>query len=518
MFLLPMLPEFRSLSAGIPMQIPEGDPVMIKAMVLCGTCDMPAKALFLNFNLYNGYYGCTACKQRGERLPDNRHVYRFFNNIDLRTDEETEYYATEAEAQGEAVRGVKGISILSRIVLQPVTSTAIDPMHKYSGLVMKLMQIWFAEEYSEHAASMRNYIRLIDERLKAIKPPVFVERLPRSLEHLKYWKVSELKAFLFVYAIPILHDLMDPIHLNHFKLLVCALFLLNQGSVSPESVDLASALLKEFVAQYELFYGIENMTCNVHQLLHLGDFVRNLGPLWTVSCAPFENMNGILKSFVHGTRYADLQVATAASLYMNLSVFKDRDLRPNGPVQVFCENLSRRQKRLNLVPITNTVSAADKMVLLNPIPAFMRQVLETVCDRVGNVHLFKKAYFKRRLYMAQSYYRAKKTISYCVKFLQRNLTQIGIIQNFVSVSNCYCQAECQCPTTCYAIVTCYEAQNTFSTRAPHFVLPFIYECAPTNNTVAVNVENFVTQCYHIKLVDLDKIFVVEPVNNFEGDD
>ena len=34
------------------------------------------------------------------------------------------------------------------------------------------------------------------------------------------------------------------------------------------------------------------MTLNVHQLVHLADSVRYLGPLYTHSCFPYEDKNG----------------------------------------------------------------------------------------------------------------------------------------------------------------------------------------------------------------------------------
>ena len=40
---------------------------------------------------------------------------------------------------------------------------------------------------------------------------------------------------------------------------------------------------------------------NVHNLCHLPDQVRNWGPLWTHSCFNFEDLNGWIKTFCHGT-------------------------------------------------------------------------------------------------------------------------------------------------------------------------------------------------------------------------
>lgn len=519
LFLLPLLNDLRVLRNGVQVEIPgQLNPVVIKAMVLNGTCDMPAKALFLNFKSYNGYYGCTACTHRGERTPDNRHFYRYHVDIHPRTEEETEENVAMATQLGEPVYGVKGVSILSRIVPDYVNSTAIDPMHKYSGILMKIIEIWFAEYYHEHPASIREHLRLVNQRLLDIKPLIWVERLPRSLEHLKYWKISELKLFLFCYAIPILHDLLSPIIFNHFLLLVCGLYLLNQPSISPQNLRLASSLLREFVAQFEDIYGLEHMTCNVHQLLHLGPFVRNLGPLFASSCAPFETMNGVLKKYVHGTRYADLQVCTAASLYLGMAVFKERDLREEGPVQEFCKRLSNRQKRLRLTHITPIISAADALTIMFPIPHEINQALLNVNVNAHRLHKFQKVFYKKRLFVSKAYTRTKKTISYCVKFSQGGLIRLGLIEQFLRVSNCDCIYLCECPAQCYAIVTLLESENRFSTNAPACVVSFVYECEITNIQLAVAVEDFISQCFYITIEDLHKIFVVEPVNNLENDD
>ena len=55
--------------------------------------------------------------------------------------------------------------------------------------------------------------------------------------------------------------------------------------------------------------GDRHMTINIHSLLHLCDDVRDLGPLWSHSCFPFENMNGILKNMYHGSQHIDKQAS-----------------------------------------------------------------------------------------------------------------------------------------------------------------------------------------------------------------
>ena len=38
-------------------------------MLLCGSRDLPAKAIVLNMKQYNGEYGCSPCLQSGKQLP-----------------------------------------------------------------------------------------------------------------------------------------------------------------------------------------------------------------------------------------------------------------------------------------------------------------------------------------------------------------------------------------------------------------------------------------------------------------
>ena len=54
--------------------------------------------------------------------------------------------------------------------------------------------------------------------------------------------------------------------------------------------------------------GEQHMTMNIHNLLHLPQVVRNLGPLWGISCFPFESANGDLLKFFHGTQAVEKQV------------------------------------------------------------------------------------------------------------------------------------------------------------------------------------------------------------------
>ena len=53
-------------------------------MLLCGTCDLPAKVIVLNMKQYNGEYGCSHCFQSGKQLTLDTggkvHVYPYIQS------------------------------------------------------------------------------------------------------------------------------------------------------------------------------------------------------------------------------------------------------------------------------------------------------------------------------------------------------------------------------------------------------------------------------------------------------
>ena len=79
---------------------------MCKALVLCTTCDLPAKAKVLNHTSFNGRFGCTVCKQKGTVLEVGRghsRVYRYLQPpADIRTHGECYTSGVEALRSQEA--------------------------------------------------------------------------------------------------------------------------------------------------------------------------------------------------------------------------------------------------------------------------------------------------------------------------------------------------------------------------------------------------------------------------------
>lgn len=97
---------------------------------------------------------------------------------------------------------------------------------------------------------------VVDSRLKSIKPPSFITRVPRAVStHFKYWKAAELRSWLFCYSVPILMDMMTSPYYYHICAFVEAILLLCTDSVSPSHTDKSEVLLNYFVSLFGTLYG-----------------------------------------------------------------------------------------------------------------------------------------------------------------------------------------------------------------------------------------------------------------------
>lgn len=123
-------------------------------------------------------------------------------------------------------------------------------------------------------------------------------------------------------------------YFEHYLLLVTAITILSSTEIREIEIGIADNLLHKFVRQFGTLYGIEFCSINIHQLLHLCECVRNLGPLWAYTCYEYEDINGQLLKLIHGTGHLDTQVANFHNQF--LKMFKFIQELPEGPVRIFC--------------------------------------------------------------------------------------------------------------------------------------------------------------------------------------
>jgi len=291
------------------------------AMLLCGTCDLPAKALVYNMKQFNGEFGCPHCLQKGEQISlDSGGTVRIYPYIQgnptdpLRTGDQTEKHARKATDERKPEFGIKGPSWLSSVPgYNIIEGNTIDYMHSVLlGVSKMLLKLWFDNNHSSELWYCGHEIKRVDSRLLEIKPPVNITRVPRSIEnHRSYWKASEYRNWLLFYSVPVMNGILPAEYLLHHMLLVEAIYLLLNSSITPMMIAKADRLLNHYCFKMQSYYTGRQMTMNTHQLLHLTQVVLNFGPLYSYSCFAFEGMNGSLLNYIKGTQHIEKQITEA---------------------------------------------------------------------------------------------------------------------------------------------------------------------------------------------------------------
>ena len=299
-----------------------------RVMLLCGTCDLPAKAMVYNMMQFNGNHGCSHCLQSGKHLAvgvrGKVHVYPYMQADPTgpsRTSDQQFQHSQQAVIQNEPIYGVKGPSWLSIIPnYDVIEGNVIDYMHRVLlGVTKMLLKLWFDSKHAGELWYCGTKVQEADSKLLQIRPPNMITRIPRSIQqHHSYWKATEYRSWLLYYSIPVMMNILPEEYIAHHMLLVEVVATLLQGSIS-QTMLRKTGLIKHYCFKFPFYYSERYMTANLHHLLHLPEVVSNFGPLFAAySCFPFESQNGKLLKFVKGTQHVDLQIIESIALTQKL--------------------------------------------------------------------------------------------------------------------------------------------------------------------------------------------------------
>lgn len=515
-------PQLEQIANGIEITLPDNSVIFIKGVVLTGVCDLPAKSNCLNFTQYNGAHGCASClcKGRSEQLGENCHTYIFPYEKNFLPRTTAQCISDAYDARPDApVRGIKGHSTLARVMPDFINGIGIDRMHGIEGGVFKKMLILFFDgKFRGFPFSLYNFIDVINSRLKDIKQPKFIHRMPRSVTDLIHWKTSELKMFLFYCSIPVFEGLMRIDYFDHYLRLLIATSILSANEVTEFQIQVAENLLHRFVREFETLYGIQFCSMNIHQLLHSGDYVRNLGPLWAYTCYEYENINGQFLKLIHGTCRIDTQVANSHTLFIKMAKLIE-DL-PHGAVRTFCL-LRKKQVKIieEIYPHCYSVGAYKKLEVISDRIMNILQRCGITVNNFTTIWQYFRLLKNNKLHISSMYGREIQTQSSAAVFNSNNQSKLGLIESFLKVINCNCmQRKCSCLAEHYAIIKEISSDSIFLAEGDNVFyssIQFLHKCHAEKNYVVMPIKNLLNVCIYMK-VD-NKEFIAIPINDKENE-
>lgn len=516
--------------------------------MLFGTFDAPAKCLFQHFCQFNGYYGCPYCLNPGESVQTsvNGHTLTYpFNEGNLETGhgpkrnhKETLNFASiatkETAAQGKEVneKGVKGFSWFMFIPnFDIIRGCGIDYMHAtLLGVVKMLLQLWLTASYSKEPWSVSKKLKEINCRYMNIMPPSSITRLPRSLiQHLNHLKASELRTFLLFYSIPCLYGILPDLYFQHYILLVEAIYLLLQDSITPSQIKKANSLLKHFCLKLGVLYGPRYRTFNAHCLLHLTDRVCDLGPLWTHSCFCYEDFNGELRRLFHGTQSVEEQLVLAVSIQQKLPeltpLLADGTLAKDLYDKLDNHNIQAKNDKMETITdglfFLGSYKAGDVLSVQENI------IIESLIGKLARVKVFHKILMKKEIVHCEDYKRMKKRNNHTVEYRSHDSIAYGQIKKFlkchpVCPNPFFCNDSCVCKTShCLAVIYHFDKDNNIILEDDKHTGAKLNHLVPVAKEKrllkVIKIHQIVRLCIYIDCKNSDTAFIGLFPNHYEKD-
>ncbi|KAB7500974.1 BEN domain-containing protein 5 [Armadillidium nasatum] len=251
--------------------------------------DAPAKAKILNFTNHSGYSSCNYCEIHGI-YESNAVRFPYGNNAQLRTKKEWQKCARIAMNTNKAVKGIKGSTPLTDLQgFNIIWGAPPDYMHIILlGVMRTLFELYFTNTGNP-------------------------------------WYIGSPKQ----------QNILPEEYYNHILHLRAGLMLLLKRAVAKDDVIKANEHFHNFVCYFEILFGVQYSTFNIHMLLHLSQSVKKCGPLWGYSAFPFENNLRIFRTLITGTKIPTKQVVKKVKVIQFLNMISHENI--NKEVLKFCE-------------------------------------------------------------------------------------------------------------------------------------------------------------------------------------
>ncbi|EDO31067.1 predicted protein [Nematostella vectensis] len=111
------------------------------------------------------------------------------------------------------------------------------------------------------------------------------------------FSADQWKNWVCYYSLFALKGILPSRHYDLWSHYVSACRYMCSRSISPEQCANAEKELLEFCKGFQSIYGAERCTPNMHLSCHLGDCVKDYGPVYGFWCFSFERFNGIMGNY-----------------------------------------------------------------------------------------------------------------------------------------------------------------------------------------------------------------------------
>lgn len=241
--------------------------------------------------------------------------------------------------------------------------------------------------------------------------------------------------------------------MHHIALLSEAMHYINNDSITPSDLDRAEELLKEYVDLFQKYFGITNMSSNIHLISHLVQCIRNWGPAWGYSAFTFEVWNKKLLDQLTSSHCRAEQIITRF-LMKKFIITSSSDNR------VSVETWNSIKKILKL-PVTNDKVNSQSKIYCKGKSAKRSPTLQEIAALTAagyspdNLRCYEKMSHNKVKYNC---YNMEKDVKFCDSVINDGNGTYGIIQSVIKFTH-------ENYTVCGLLMLTYnKEESAFQTR------------------------------------------------------
>lgn len=158
----------------------------------------------------------------------------------------------------------------------------------------------------------------------------------------------------------------------------------------------------------------------MHQLLHLPDCVRDLGPLYTSSCFDHEHSNGLLARMVHSNCGVDVQISFTFSCLQSMCALAAETNVETEHLQELLVHYKTSHNGVQLLNFYDVIPVTDNLSrILN--------ITQASLERFGRLKV------NNEVYHAEIYERPTKFNNSAISYIMQEEHYFGIVSFFCSL-------------------------------------------------------------------------------------
>ena len=204
----------------------------------------------------------------------------------------------------------------------------IDPMHNLLlGTAKNMMAIW-----KDTGLLSPAMFEKIQQQVDTINLPAGIGRVPGKIAAgFSNFTAEQWKTWTVVLSRYVLKEVLPTPDFQVWCLFAEACSIICRPLLHISHVQQADDLLLKFCSRFELLYGKEKCTPNMHLHCHLRDSILDVGPVYSFWCFSFERYNGILEDMQKTWQAPEVQLFHKIT---NLQAILNMDNLPEAPALI----------------------------------------------------------------------------------------------------------------------------------------------------------------------------------------